>query len=501
MEECMMTTNYTRMFPELARPGSVPGSDLEMALIELGSQLIDADGESQQDWNVPETGYTYLGQFIDHDLTFDLTPLSQAHTGTRLVRNFRTPFLDLDHLYGGGPSVSPFLYDRNSERGAERFLIGMTSVPEDAPEEVKPSPNDLPRNELGTALVGDPRQDENLILAQMHVAFLHFHNRVLGDDAIRQSPYVEAGSDFAAARRFVTWHYQWAVWYDFVRRIVNVDVFDELEATGNQMRRRWDWSTEAPFRIPVEFSTAAFRFGHSLVRDKYIFNTTHPDADLSSDLLELTGAGVGGMEALPEEWVIEWQNFFNFGPGSDAMVGRKIDTMIAKGLHNLPLPTARLFNSPSPRHGAVIGGSARYGLPTMTLLRGARIGLPTGQQVANYIGVDVHAGERISGTGCVARVLKTQGLDRDTPLWFYILREAELLPNYPSTRLGAVGSRIVADVIHAALEADAHSYLRLAPCWSPTLRQLPNPRNFEFRHILSYTFPSLTRNLTETERT
>src|ERR1700720_1566188 len=147
-------SNYTRMFPQLARPPSTPGSTLEAGLAELGKRMKRSKSKDSSVF----AGFTYFAQFIDHDLTFDITPLARAHPYARRIRNFRSPFLDLDHVYGGGPSMSPFLFEKARQPGTERFLIGKT-------EDNKSK--DLPRNPIGIALVADPRQDENLIIAQL----------------------------------------------------------------------------------------------------------------------------------------------------------------------------------------------------------------------------------------------------------------------------------------------------------------------------------------------
>lgn len=200
---------YGRLLP----PGSpsIAGSDIEQRLKDLALKMREDNGNATSGAMV--AGYTYLGQFIDHDLTLDITPLDRVTPDLANTTNFRTPFLDLEHIYGGGPSVSRFLYRRrgsDSSEGAERFLLGAT-IPSDVPDGRLPSScNDLPRNSQGIALVGDSRQDENLILAQLHVAFLKLHNLVLDrPELLGASPDYDIKPVFEAARRVVTWHYQW----------------------------------------------------------------------------------------------------------------------------------------------------------------------------------------------------------------------------------------------------------------------------------------------------
>src|SRR5215472_2917916 len=162
---------------------------------------------------------------MDHALTFDITPLKRAHPCEDRIQNFRTPFLDMDFLYGGGPTVSPFLYDQMSIPGEERFLIGKTRNGDG-----KEGPDDdLPRNPRGIALVGDPRQDENLIVAQIHVYFLKWHNYILTNLVDRVSVGPAGATRFEQARRLLTWTYQKKLAVDFVAAFVDQDVFKRVQ--------------------------------------------------------------------------------------------------------------------------------------------------------------------------------------------------------------------------------------------------------------------------------
>jgi heme peroxidase len=447
----MNTPNrYTRMFPELARPPSTPHSKLEKGLEELGRKMTDDD---QKERHTVTAGYTYLGQFIDHDLTLDLTPLDRAHPEAELTQNFRTPFLDLDHVYGGGPTLSPFLYHSNqAEHGKERFLIGKIRNNNELEE-------DLPRNPEGIALVGDPRQDENVIIAQLHVAFLKFHNLVLHhlEHGKMKSVGPVGTTLFEQARRLVTWHYQYIVLNDFLQALIDSTVFEKA-------KRRCSSPPSiglGHFRIPIEFSVAAFRFGHSMVRDSYDYSQCHPDASLG-ELLDRTGAGTPGNVPLPEDWIIEWYHFFFLRrpPRNDA---REINTKIAMGLHNLPRATIKLFNAPSPTPVP----HQELPLPVRTLWRGARVGLPSGQDVARTLAITPLDSDREIATGSHRDVLIEYGFHEDTPLWYYILKEAEILGKGHS--LGPIGSRIVANVVVDALHADANSYVSISPDWKPML--------------------------------
>jgi Animal haem peroxidase len=454
------TTNYTRMFPQLAKPPSVPNSDLEQGLEKLGRLMTDDDDAESGNGIVP-AGYTYLGQFIDHDLTFDVTSLAFAHPCAESIVNHRSPFLDLDHLYGGGPTVSKFLYHNNpSDRDKERFLIG--------PDAKNGLEYDLPRNHEGIALVGDPRNDENLIIAQLHVAFLKFHNRLLhelekGSGSSIQTAGPAGATFFEQARRLVTWHYQYIVLNDFLRKLLDLKVYQSLELE-RMLPAPNDFRS---FRIPIEFSAAAFRFGHSMVRNKYPYNTPQGEVSLS-DLLAHTGVGGDAVPALPPDWIINWCKFFPID--TVPRRSRAIDTGIANALHSLDPRTVRLFNastSSEPSRRTPSDKTPPYQvLPVTTLWRGARMGLPSGQDVARAMGLKPLGNDDVAPDNALhTETLRCFGFDKDTPLWYYILKEAELLGG--GQRLGPVGSRIVANVIVGALRADPNSYLSVDPAWKP----------------------------------
>jgi len=437
----------------------------ELGLIELGEEMKEPEPPPlTTTLNTPKAGYTYLGQFIDHDLTLDLTPLDLAR-GSDLSRmvNLRNPRLDLEHVYGGGPQAWPFLYECATLRTAPRFLIGQTVARSFNGSPYPSSRNDLPRNSDGIALVADSRADENLILAQLHVAFLKLHNAIIDrPELLDASPYYgNAGSTFEAARRMLTWHYQWVVRYDGLRQVLDPEVFNrlpELEAKKG--------AQNAHFQIPVEFSLGAFRFGHSMVREQYFYNEAHPKASLE-ELLEQTGGGGAAFAGLPADWVIDWRRFFFVGGGSGmARHSSAIDTRLVKGMHNLP-------GSP--------GMSPHISVRTMQ--RGDRVGLPSGQAVAMFLGVKPLTIEDML-RGDHAAILRRYGYEKQTPLWYYILMEAELFGKEKREKLGPVGSRIVARVIMDALFNDPSSYLSVAPNWTPTLPGPANPQLFGMANLL-----------------
>jgi hypothetical protein len=439
------------------------------------------DDERSPDDGAFSAGYTYLGQFIDHDLTFDITPLARAQPCAESIVNHRSARLDLDQLYGGGPTVSPFLYRNNpDDRGQEHFLIG--------PDPSKGLEYDLPRNSEGIALVGDPRDDENLIVAQLHVAFLKYHNCLIEELKKHTNSRVPnagpAGATlFEQARRLVTWHYQYIVAEDFLRELLDSDVYKDVGPEGHVATE----SSIGSFRIPIEFSAAAFRFGHSMVRDSYPYNIQQNREVPLSELIYRTGVG-GAVPILPADWIIDWGNFFQFFGSTRS--SRQIDTKIASALHNLGHSTLRLFTAPSagkPPPPSTFSDETppEKVLPVITLWRGARMGLPTGQDVARAIGVEPLKPDEIApDNGPHSKTLRHFVFDRDTPLWYYVLKEAELLGT--GARLGPVGSRIVGTVIMGALRADPGSYLSVDPTWKPSL---PSGAQDEMGTILAFIDP------------
>jgi hypothetical protein len=474
------TGRFGRMFPAwLERPPIVPDADLE-ALAETMKDTRP-EGQGNND-NIP-AGYTYLGQFIDHDITLDLTSLTETDRDKVGEINFRTPQLELDNVYATGPSgdASPHLFDRLK---SGTMLIGRTGPGGAGDGKVKSGlPFDLPRNDQGIALIGDARNDENLLVAQTHLAFLKFHNTIFEN---------EGGGNFEETRRLVRWHYQWIVLHDFLTKLIDNN---ELQDVLTQGRRFYLPETQSDYGqayIPVEFSGAAYRLGHSMVREVYSHNRAfRPGAGDASFkfLFHFTGksGGIVGKLAegldqqqgaalaeklklllkfvvpdLPGDWIIDWHRFYELGepkappagstPEENAFLinrARLIDPFLVPSLHTLP------------------GGGGS--LPLRNLKRGYRLELPAGQAVAGHMGVRALTEQEIT-RGDDGKALKDIKLHKATPLWYYILKEAQVLGN-DGNRLGPVGSRILAEVFVGLLETDPEAFLHRNqnPAWTPTL--------------------------------
>jgi hypothetical protein len=445
---------FGRMFPALR-----PFMPSEASLTELGEAMSDQDDNSVSgDNRKVSAGYTYFGQFVDHDITLDTTTLQEVRVDPLAITNFRTPMLELDSLYGIGPSVQPYLYQlAGGFAPQELFAIGNTNAnPGGGDVSIKTElPNDLPRAASGLAIIGDPRNDENLIVAQLHLAFLKFHNKVvagLKDGSIeRRSPLRK--SIFEEAREIVIWHYQWIVLHDFLRRILDSKQLDSVLEAG----RRFYQFEKDPF-IPVEFSVAAYRLGHSMVRSVYDYNrvfTPLPGGVTPATLkllFDFTGKSGSPNDPfpvpIPSDWIIDWRRFFELDAQIKVNPSRKLDPFLVEPLKNLP-------NVPPPSSLAV-----------RNLLRGRSLGLPTGQSVARQMRLKPLTPEQIA-KGKDGSVAKKRGFDRETPLWYYILKEAQVQGQ--GLHLGQVGSRIVAEVFVGLLEGDSNSFLSRNPDWKPTL--------------------------------
>lgn len=420
-------------------------------------------------------GFTYLGQFLDHDLTFDKSGLMEGvDISPATLLQSRSPSLDLDSLYGNGPQDS----------GSAKFYEADGLHLKVGTAQGGPAGSDLPRvaagASVGEAIIPDPRNDENLAVAQTHAAFIRFHNRVV--DTLPAS--VPAAQRFREARKIVTKHYQWMVRTDYLPRICAPAVVTNVFSQGRKAFEVGATPTSTP-TMPIEFSVAAFRLGHSMVRDEYSWNKVFPNGTLSQlfDFSHLSG-GLPG--PIPSIWIADFRRLYNFGqltPAPPALVvppalfnrAMRIDTKLVNPLRTLPVP------DPSPRNN----------LAFRNLLRANMVKLATGQQMVTFLknkGVTLtkltNAQIRNGNNGADLTTLTTtqrNALLTNTPLWFYILREAELNQG----KLGAVGARIVAETFHRAIQGSTFSIVR-DTAFRPSLG--PNNTTFRMVDLLFFAF-------------
>jgi hypothetical protein len=444
------------------------------AMFEDPEHAADADGDNDA---IP-AGFTYFGQFVDHDITFDPTSLQERLIDPLALHNFRTPALDLDSLYGAGAAVQPYLYRRVPD-DTDLFEIGVTvpgkGIGDPAMRDKPPFRNDLPRASSGLAVIGDPRNDENLIVAQLHLALMKLHNevvaRIKAGTIERQAPVSK--SVFDEARDLVIWHYQWIVLHDFLGRIVDGEQLQHVLEQGSTI---YDDVVD-PF-MPVEFSMAAYRLGHSMVREIYDYNRVFPTAPMFLIFLFSGRSGVRGSSEpeqdpvpIPSDWIIDWRRFFEIDDAVAVNHSRKLNPFLAPQLRSIP----NVGNPASPDPA-----EASSALAVRNLFRGRRAGLPSGQSVAALYGFEPLSPDEIA-SGTDGAVAQEHNLHVETPLWYYVLKEAEVRGE--GKRLGQVGSRIVAEVFVGLLKKDASSYLNRTPTWTPTLPSL-TPGEFTMADLL-----------------
>lgn len=462
---------FGRMFPNLK---AAQFSDTDLAT--LATAMVSPFDAPKDEPDDEESGipalYTYLGQFIDHDLTFDPNTSFQKQKDPDAGIDFRTPAFDLDNVYGRGPGDQPFMYDTDGKT----LLLG-------APLTLgAPGARDLQRNAAGRALIGDPRNDENTIVSQLQGLFLAFHNR-----KVREQP----DADFAAVQQTVRFHYQYIVVNDFLPRIVQAKALDELKTNGAFDRRKLRFFTKLkdPF-MPLEFSVAAYRLGHSMVRPGYRLNdaTLLPIFPVPPDVAPGFPEGLVGFREMIRDWGIDWGRFIDvdiraYGSQQDPDAHKtenfrrlqfayRIDTAIVDPLGNLPPAVA----------------SNPASLALRNLLRAHEFNLPSGQEVARAMGVTPLKNEEILiGQGVdkpdppLKNIVDVGGkaFDGNCPLWTYVLAEAMLNRTNVSApvvekvsistpQLGPVGGRIVAEVFLGLLFADEEgSYLTKDPGFIP----------------------------------
>ncbi len=486
---------FGRMFrsvPEFALDPNAIASVLEE--ISLAMSPSEDDGpthetveDGEENPNIA-AGYTYLGQFIDHDITFDPVSSLQRLNDPEALTDFRTPRFDLDSVYGRGPADQPYMFtgdERLFELGRKLQVPGNPHFDEKAVDHLRAA--------KGRALIGDKRNDENVIVAQLHTLFMRFHNRFATDH--------ETGKNltFAELQQEVRWHYQWIVLHDYLPVIVGQDLVNDIlphlvkrtsiHADPPKLRF-YEWKND-PF-IPTEFSVAAFRFGHSMVRPVYRLSRTfellkadkiteQPDKDgKESDGLGrrmifdvIDEKALNGFKPIIDKWSIEWDLYFKMSStGNDLTKGRvqpsyKVDTSMVNPLANLPE-----FKG--------MGNSAM--LPFRNLMRGFSMRLPCGEDVAKAMSEKpleeewrkIGRAEDMEEWNKNAKHFSEFGFEakpfaKKTPLWLYILAEgAKNTLTGNTAALGPVGGRIIAETMIGMMLGDTHSYLNLDPQWTPS---------------------------------
>lgn len=450
--------HYSRIF-EI--PAAEFGDDAKRSEVfrTLANAMLLAEGSGikSQDSVLP-AGYTYFAQFVSHDLTFDPSTVNQRRLDPRYLEDYRSPRFDLDSVYGRGPDDQPYLYadDRTFALG-KPLDVGF----------------DLPRSaRRAIAIIGDPRNDQNVMISQLHCLFLRLHNRIA-----REHP----SWSFLEIQEQVQLHYQYVVLTDLLPRLIGSKSYGEFVEQRNGLFSAHGLSllgSGSEPALPVEFAAAAYRLGHSMVRGSYRLNRVLPPIPLLGS--EPVNRVAFFAKPMLSMWNVEWDLFLDMpgvprGPyDSDALQhAQLIDGSL----------TLSLGEVPTLGQGPTIAGS----LAERTLLRGYQRGLPNGQRAAAALRLDVLADEQIQ----VGNVVDGAGhaiceidpvFKNNSPLWIYVLAEAvaareadrqggvaEVVPR----QLGALGGRIVAETFLTLLTKDRRSILNRSEPFEPLFPGAP----------------------------
>lgn len=390
-------------------------------------------------------GFTFLGQFIDHDLTEFRAVENMRHLpmnpelGARqrvapepdvTATNGRTGQFDLDSVYGLLGQPDPGLFNA---RGLFRLSFARRSVGNTT------AARDI-RRATGFRdgrMIADPRNDENKLIVQLHTLFMRLHNLVH-----RAKPGVHpVGSPaFVASCETVKEAYRRIVLTDYLPRLVSqseiapvVAALADGHAFYTDMDRKVRAANACPAGsapMPVEFAQAAFRLGHSQLREGYQLN-----AASGRPLFRTGGGDLRGREPIEDATDVDWTLFF----GAAAQPGEPLDATLPAATFRLPPPAV---------------DAPPVSLAERNIRRGADFGVCCGQTAAVALKARYpHIADPMTPTelGISGEILGIDpSLATQTPLWFYILREAEV--RHPGgTQLGEVGGLVVAETILGAL--------------------------------------------------
>lgn len=424
-------------------------------LEELGKPdgVMD-DGNATTPSSTVPVGFVFFGQFVDHDVTLDVTSSLDSINSAHETRNARTPTLDLDCVYGMGPEAQPYLYRESGQFKGVKLITG-------AETGVHPHAADDLARVGDVALIGDFRNDENRIVSQIQLAMIRFHNRICDDLAPDISDRKKL---YEEARRLTTWHYQWAVVHDFLTHICGAGVVNRILAEGRQY-----YQPKVPF-IPVEFSVAAYRFGHAMVPLKIQTQMGQPRVELFGPELGEGFTPVPGPNA-----IADMHELFETFENRVVQRSGRMDTKMSSDLLALPAPVDPMNRS----------------LATRNMVRGQSFLLPSGESVAVEMGRPEAEVDAVSGSAQA----DAPGLNGGTPLWYYVLSEANIIgreeadgTTLPGEGLGPVGATLVAETIIGLIELDSRSWLGSNRNWRPQTRpDMPNVELSTVGHILTYT--------------
>lgn len=433
--------DYIRRFP----PRQNLVGSLESDEVRRFAEILKGEPENGEH---PDLGaaYTYFGQFVTHDISAFGTPHADRHEHIT-PKNLRTPYLDLDSLYGGGPNVMPFLYEGGL---GPKFIIGGKSDlkfrarRDDCQRSRRAEIDDIPRNQQDVALVADSRNDSTVMIAQMHLAFLKAHNRIV--DMVRDEGIDNPVRVFEEAKRRLTRHYQWVVTKDWLPKILNGVCAAELETKIEEVQRRpIDRAQLVPPKIALEVVMGVLRFGHSMVRSRYVLNEKMAEpmpltVDVANfDWFNAPYRSVAGYYPIRNDWWINWSFFLPISPETREAISVPPDAHFAgrayQRAHRIGPGLSSHMRNIHPR---LMQQPGRMSIAEATISSGRAMRLADGPTVARHLG------------------FKPVGPE-DEPLWLYVLNES--VREEEGLRLGSVGSRLLLDTFWDVLVNDPDSYL------------------------------------------
>lgn len=402
--------DFVRLFSEL---NPLVLSDDELRV--LSDTMIESKNGLKKDSKVISNGLAIFSQFLAHDITFERGSNLNKNNSIKNFKNDRTINLDLDCIYGQkSQSFYYNKYDKDKLLLGQKYACGNLSW------------YDLQRNKNHIAIIPDARNDENIIVSRIHILFIQFHNKIV--DYLRKRNDDENNSVFEEARKMTICYYHWLILHEYLFKIMDWTVFDRILKDGCQ------YYTDAT-SLPLEFTGAAFRTGHSQTRELNRIN----------DITEKKLMELGFFERMEE--YVDWRYLFNFGDGK-CQFSKLIDTKVGSSFHKLPF----------------LKKGDEASLPFLNLKRGIAYGLPSGEEIAKRMGfepIEIRETKYLSGT----------------PLWYYVLREAEIL-GHNGEHLGPIGSTILGECFYTVIKSDNFSFLNVNPLWRPTIGREIGKFNF-----------------------
>lgn len=475
---CAPNDHFGRLVPD---PAGAKFADAD--LTNVGAFTTETNhlesitpGVASQDESDIDAGYTYVGQFIDHDITLDERPddLSGDIDPWSLV-NLRTPQLDLDSVYGKGPAGSPELYE------ADGVLLKLGA--RQTGSQSDPEARDVYRGANGQAILGDARNDENRIVGSLHSIVTRFHNKIVRD--VRAAyPQWSNSRVFTEASQQVRWYYQWAVLTDFLPQMSSQSAVDSVaKYNGTNWTTNLSYYDSCRGSIPTEFAVASYRW-HTMVRDDYVVNDNIKDLPIFDGTFNPRN-NLAGFQPAPSDFGFDWDYFFSGGDES-TQKAYKLDNSLVPSLGKLP------------------GGAAGAGpvnLSVRNLLRGNQLRLPSGQDMARAFGVTPLRDDQILVGPALAPGAPTKAITEfsptfagKAPLWSYLFAES-VNQTYTvkngkitsgtskSIRLGPVGAKIVNETLVGLLANDPTSVIN-HPEFKPDAKYLTSSGKFQFKDLI-----------------